>query len=178
MRIASLLICSLLWMGSLQKETLVIQQKEIIVKGKTSIGDFECSYDKEQIGDTLFIGPMNTTARSLNFTIPVREFGCGNFILNGDFRRTLKADQYPVCEVRVLRLFKGQSNLYGDLSIKLAGKRLMLDKVMFDKSQYLLAGKVQLSFEELELETPSRLGGLVSVEENIDLEIKLYTGPG
>ncbi|WP_163378890.1 hypothetical protein [Cyclobacterium sp. SYSU L10401] len=178
MRIASLLLCCILWMGSLQKEAFVIQHKEITVKGKTSIGDFECSYGKEQTGDTLYLGAIPTAGSSLDFNIPVKEFGCGNFILNGDFRRTLKADEYPLCEVRVLRLFRGQSNLYGDLAINLAGKGLRLDRVLFDRNQSVLEGKVQLSFEELDLEAPSRLGGLVSVEEAIDLEIKLHMSPG
>lgn len=178
MRIASLLFCCILWMGSLQKEAFIIQQKEIIVKGKTSIGDFECSYGKEETGDTLYLGNITTSENSLDFNIPVKEFGCGNFILNSDFRKTLKADQYPVCEVRVMRLFRGQKNIYGDLAINLAGKDLKLDKVFFDRNQETLQGKVQLSFEELELVAPSRLGGLVTVQETIDLEINLYMVPG
>ncbi|NHE59628.1 hypothetical protein [Cyclobacterium plantarum] len=175
MRIASLLFCCILWMGSLQKEAFIIQQKEIIVKGKTSIGDFECSYGKEEIGDTLYLG--NAPNNSLDFNIPVKEFGCGNFLLNGDFRRTLKADQYPVCEVRVMRLFRGQKNIYGDLAINLVGKDLKLSNVFFDRNRERLQGKVQLSFEELELEAPSRLGGLVRVEETIELQIDLYLVP-
>ncbi len=177
MRIAVIVFCTLLWMGGHVRDTFVIQHKEIIVKGKTSIGSFECSYDNEQVGDTLFLENHPVDNRMLDFMIPVKDFGCGNFLLNSDFRSTLKAEEYPICLVSVDRLIRKKSQIFGDVSIELAGKKMALNHVVFDMMGEKLQGKVQLSFEQLELVAPSRMGGLIKVEEILDLEINLYLDP-
>lgn len=176
MRMVLIVFCALLWMGSHVRDTFVIQHKEIIVKGKTSIGSFECSYDNEQVGDTLFL-ENHPVDRMVDFIIPVKDFGCGNFLLNSDFRTTLKAEKYPICLVAVDRLIRKNSQIFGDVSIELAGKEMELDHVVFDLIGDRLQGKVQLSFKQLELVAPSRIGGLIKVEEILDLEINLYLNP-
>ncbi len=177
MRIALLVCCALLWMGSLVKDTFVIQHKEIIVKGNTSLGSFECSYDNKQLGDTLIFENEFSDNNRLDFVIPVRDFGCGNFILNSDFRKTLKAEEYPTCKVTVHSLVRNKRQIYGNISIKMAGNEMDLSKVIFSQLEDKLQGKIQLSFKELALEAPHRMGGLVRVEEILDLEINLYLDP-
>ena len=53
MRITLLFGCCLFLTGLFQNKALVIDQTEIIVKGRTTIGSFECSYESQDKRDTL-----------------------------------------------------------------------------------------------------------------------------
>ncbi|MEX2567823.1 MAG: hypothetical protein WD431_17885 [Cyclobacteriaceae bacterium] len=165
------------WLGNSLPKTFVVQHKEIIVKGQTSLGSFECSYDNPFAGDTLFFESLIVENNSLDFLIPVDDFGCGNFLLNRDFRKTLKAEEFPLCKVSVTHLFQRENRIYGNIAIDLAGKHLTLKKVVFLQEKQMLQGSVQLSFDQLDLEAPNRMGGLVKVEEMIELLINLYVEP-
>ncbi|EPR65508.1 hypothetical protein ADICYQ_5429 [Cyclobacterium qasimii M12-11B] len=153
---------------------MIIDQTEIIVKGKTSIGSFECSYESQTESDTLFFDNKSPDTTSLDFEIPVSAFGCGNFLLNSDFKRTLKAEEYPICLVSVNKLRRGSRKIYGDIYLQMAGKEIVLEKVVFHQLKEGLQGTLYLSTEELGLDASSRLGGLVKIEESIELEINLY----
>lgn len=177
MRIALLLACCLTLPGLVEKDTLIIYHKEIIVKGKTSVGSFECSYDSQYGGDTLVFNRPSPVNSSLDFEIPVKDFGCGNFLLNHDFRKTLKAEEYPTCAVSVDRLSKVDQQIFGTIRVRMAGTDLCLEKVSFAQREGRLQGNIRLSMDQLGLDASSRLGGLVQVNEQIDLEINLYLEP-
>ena len=174
MRIAFLLGCCFFLFGSYEKEALIIDQTEIIVKGKTTIGSFECSYEHQGKRDTLLFDNKSTGISSLDFEIPITAFGCGNFLLNSDFKKTLKAEEYPMCLVSVNNLQRGSQTIVGDIYLQMAGKELFLESETFYKLKDRLQGTLHLSTEELGLDATSRLGGLIKVEETIDLEINLY----
>ena len=174
MRIALLLGCCFILIGAFEKNALIIGQTEIIVKGKTSIGSFECSYESLTESDTLFFDNRSTEVTSLDFEIPVSVFGCGNFLLNSDFKKTLKAEEYPTCLVSVNKLRRGSRKIYGDIYLQMAGKDIVLEKVVFHQLKDRLQGTLNLSTEELGLDASSRLSGLVKIEEAIELEINLY----
>lgn len=174
MRIALLLGCCFFLIGAFQNKALIIDQTEIIVKGKTTIGSFECSYESQDKRDTLLFDSKSHAVASLDFEIPVSAFGCGNFLLNSDFRKTLKAEEHPICLVSVSNLQRGSQMLFGDIFLQMAGKDHVLEKVAFYQLDDKYQGSLNLSMEELGLNASSRLGGLVKIEESIDLEINLF----
>src|SRR5690554_4211648 len=86
-------------------DKLLIYEKEITVSGNTSLGKFDCSYYVNSRKDTL---ALNNPGGSFIFEIPVADFSCGNFILNNDFRKTIKAKEYPKAQVKVSNLRKNR----------------------------------------------------------------------
>ncbi|WP_209331844.1 hypothetical protein [Lunatimonas salinarum] len=171
MRIAWFLFCGMLLMANTNREELfVIKEKEIRVAGITSIGKFECSYGNEALSDTLYTGDL-PKARQLDFVIPVKDFGCGNFLLNKDFKTTIKADQFPFCMVTVQSLNRGREGFLSDLAVNLAGKELFLNDVVFKHQDNQLVGEVDLSFGVLDLAPPKKFGGLIQVEDKLSLQI-------
>ncbi|EON77104.1 hypothetical protein ADIS_2414 [Lunatimonas lonarensis] len=171
MRIAWFFIGTFLLLSSTPIEELfVIKEKEIRVKGVTSIGRFECAYGSEKLSDTLFTGNI-PKSKHLDFVIPVDRFGCGNFLLNRDFRATIKAEEFPTCKVTVRSLTRKRNMFVSDLDVNLAGKQLFLDDVVFRHETNKLIGEVDLSFEMLDLVPPKKLGGLIQVEDKLSLQI-------
>lgn len=171
MRIAWLFILALLLAANTGRDELfVITEKEIRVKGVTSIGRFECTYGNEKLSDTLYLGNLPHGKR-LDFVIPVEDFGCGNFLLNRDFKATIKADQFPECRVTVKSLIPKRGGFSSKMDVNLAGKSLSLDDVEFRLEKNRLIGDINLSFDELELVAPKKLGGLIQVQDQLSLQI-------
>src|SRR5690606_28526678 len=135
-------------------ERLVILEKNITVAGTTSLGKFECIYNVEGLKDTL-IFENNTSSTSFLFEIPVNDFACGNFLLNNDFRKTIKAKQYPKAQVKVTRLRRGKTLYQCDLFLDIAGKKLIFRDFELTQLDKKLMGNLLLSFDALELEAPN-----------------------
>ena len=154
------------------RDEIVITHKSITVSGMTSIGSFNCDYSRNSLQDTLFFNNENIGDHFI-FAIPVGEFSCGNFMLNRDFKKTIKAEAYPQAKVTVKNL-NGKADKYTcDLEVDLAGKQLKYHKVKLIKTNRSFITSLALNFDELELQAPSRMGGLVKVDEKLDLEIEL-----
>ncbi|MCH7408353.1 hypothetical protein MM239_03010 [Belliella sp. DSM 111904] len=151
---------------------IVVTSKVITVQGNTSLGSFKCDYRREGLRDTLLLNE-SPTKHTIEFDIPVRDFGCGNFLLNKDFRKTIKAEEYPNAKVIVKNLKRSGKYYTCDLHVNMVGKRLQYRKIALTNIDQQLVGNIVLDFEELDLSPPRKMGGLIKVEEQLALEIKL-----
>lgn len=173
MRIAWFFILGMVIMANAPiEEQFVIKQKEINVKGVTSFGKFECSYGNEKLGDTLYTGEISKSKR-ISFVIQVKDFGCGNFLLNRDFKSTIKASEHPTCVVTLNSLNRQSQHFLSDIEVNLAGKDISLEDVIFTHKENQLTGEINLSFKQLDLVVPKKLGGLIQVDDKLILEIIL-----
>lgn len=171
MRVLLVILLIILGLSNKEKE-MVVTAKKIIVTGQTSLGGFKCDYSKNGLKDTLYIDNQ-LHAKELVFDIQVQNFSCGNFLLNKDFRKTIKADEFPKAEVRVRNLKSNSGGYYCDLYVDLVGKKITHQKLPLQKTKEGLKANLILSFGELDLDPPKKLGGLVKVEEQLALEIAL-----
>lgn len=172
MRILLLIGLILFSSGTQERKELVITQQKIQVSGYTSIGKFNCDFSKVGLADTLLLN-SSEVKKGLEFKIPVKSFSCGNFLLNNDFRSTLKAEDFPFAHVRVANFREKSGRIFCHLSLDLVGKKLEFPDLMLERSPKGLSGKLILNFELLNLSPPSKFGGLVKVEDQLDLEILL-----
>ncbi|MEX2595075.1 MAG: hypothetical protein WD426_20090 [Anditalea sp.] len=169
----------LLWLSLLHLEAgpfLIIQEKRITVNGNTSIGSFSCDYGISGKNDRLYMDRL--TSSPYSFSVPVEAFRCGNFLLNRDFRTTLKAKRYPEISVQVLKLQKEKNGIFrGTIKLHLVGKSKILKDVKFtlkahDKNQVLSTDFI-FSASEFELIPPKKLGGLIKTEDNMEIIVSL-----
>jgi hypothetical protein len=158
---------------STPKDYLLVSTKQFIVRGTTSIGGFECNYDMNT-KDTLHFN-RTQNSNKISHSIPIKKFGCGNFILNHDFRKTLKEKEFPQIEIE-LSNFKKHNNQYScDLILELVGKQRIYKNLPLKINQNRLHGTVILNFNDFELTPPKKMGGAIKVGEEIELFINLYT---
>jgi hypothetical protein len=171
MRILLALILILL-NPDLKERKVIVTKKTITVSGQTSIGGFSCDYSKTGLKDTLFIDFVGT-AKEMVFDIPVRDFSCGNFLINRDFRNTIKSDKYPSARVKVQNLKSNYGHYTCDLSVTLVGKKLDFPSLVLKRVPEGLHANLILSFEDLDLEAPKKMGGMIKVEEKLTLDFTL-----
>ena len=155
---------------------LVIEGKSITVTGNTSLGGFSCEYTVSEKSDTLFIAQLSFSP--YNFSIPVKEFQCGNFLLNRDFQHTLKEKEFPKVSVQVLNLVQNGPDSYtGTIMLGLVDKFKKFKnvdfKIMRDNNQASLNASFVVLASEFQLKPPSKLGGFIKADDALDIDVSL-----
>lgn len=155
---------------------LIIQKRSITINGDTSLGGFSCDYEITGVNDTLHIS--NLPSDPYTFSIPVEAFKCGNFLLNRDFRSTLKYEEYPKISVQVTSLEqKVKGTLTGCMKLSLVGKSKTLDDIDFCQNivdnKLVLSADILFYASEFKLSPPKKLGGLITTSDAMNITISL-----
>lgn len=161
-----------LFVASEVAETYLIKEKRISVKGKTSLGGFNCRYVEKGLDQSLIMHPQNGMP-DLELNVNVENFGCGNFILNKDFRNTIKAKEFPTAKVKVTNWMRRGGKFYCNMFVTLVGKQLTFRDLELVRIKEGVKANVNIQFSQLGLSPPSKMSGMVKVDENLDLEIVL-----
>ncbi len=173
MRVFSLLITMAVMLFSTPKDYLLVSTKQFTVHGSTSIGGFECTYDLKT-KDTLFFNNSKKNSK-FSYSIPVKEFGCGNFLLNSDFRKTLKADEYPKITIELTNFKRQDENYYCDLQFNLVGINKTYKNLKLKTYKDKIEGNIVVYFSDFGLKPPKKAGGLIKIQEDIKIAISLNT---
>lgn len=159
-----------------KKEFVVITGNKVTVAAGTSLGNINCAYTSSQ-KDTLVLNRQIPQRDRLKLAIPVKAFNCGNILLNKDFEKTLNASQHPYTEIEVVCLKKDGKNYKGNLNLIVAGKTIPLQNVTFyncaGKGAKNLRSNICLNFSEIGLATPKKMGGLLKVEDELQVMVEL-----
>jgi hypothetical protein len=156
---------------STPKEYLLVSTKQFSVQGTTSIGGFECNCDMNT-KDTLFFNQPERSNK-ITHTVPVKSFGCGNFILNNDFRKTLKEKEFPNVRIELSNFRKSTENFNCDLTLNLVGKQKIYKNLPLKFDNNRLIGMITLQFSDFDLTPPKKIGGMIKIKEEIKLSVSL-----
>lgn len=152
--------------------SIIILKQAFTIEGATSIGDFSCTYELEQ-RDTVHTGNASAEDNSITYVIPSDAFGCHNFLLTRDFKKTIRAKEFKDIKVEMCRLRKTGHHYTCDLKLRLAGKEKIYENTSLRTKAGGLAGTLVVQFSEFNLTPPKKLGGLVKVKEDIKISINL-----
>ena len=146
----------------------MITGNKVSVAAGTTLGNINCAYTSSTQKDTLLLNRQIPRADRLILAIPVKEFNCGNVLLNKDFGKALNTSQHPYTEIEVVCL-KREGKVYkGNLNLIVAGKTIPLQNVSFypcaGKGVKNLKGNVCLNFSGIGLAAPKKMGGLFKVK--------------
>jgi len=162
------MMCMLATVGFGQKKTdfLILAQKKIIVTGFTSIGSFHCHCILKN-KDTLFLNDQKTHF----YSVAVKAFNCGNFLLNRDFQKTLNEEKHPFVFIH-LGEFKRKQNTYTyTLNVNIAGKQKTFANLTFSSNGKQLDSQIELNFSDFKLKPPNKLGNAIKVKDKITLRL-------
>jgi hypothetical protein len=130
--------------------------------------------------DTLVIGLAQKDQRFLFqkglLQLPVRSFKNSNSMLNRDFKKTLKANEYP----DILMNFKSISGLQqqseAEVEITLAGKTItrFIKLQNCQKNDCLnMQGSETLRFSDFDLKPPKNVLGFITVKNELQVDFNL-----
>ncbi|MGE0588383.1 MAG: hypothetical protein AB7O48_07385 [Cyclobacteriaceae bacterium] len=165
--------------GVLIHRFIVQPNSRLIIDGKTNINTFQCAIIHYTGKDTLELREGGKYPKPI-FTqgyvgLEAARFDCGLQVMTNDFWKTIKYKEYPLVGIefisfeRLPKLDEGSDLFRGRMQIALAGTRKPFDvdcSIETDKSGMIhLKGSHQFTFSDFELEPPSRMMGLVKVED-------------
>jgi hypothetical protein len=160
---------------------VVSKECSLKVSGSTNINQFACVIPGYSGGDTLafFKGPGSVILTGL-ISLSVAAFDCHNKGMTGELRKALKAKEYPRLTIRFVSLSgypDEQPQLTGVVVIELAGvsKRYTVDyKVNREGVHKLtLVGVRKVNFSDFNLTPPSKLGGIIKTNNELNVEFNL-----
>ncbi len=165
---------------------VLLKGGSLSVKGKTNVNEFTCSITGYANADTLFLYNRNTGqpfALQGQLDLPVKLFNCKNPIMTADLRKTLKAKTYPDLSIRFLSLSRvpiagaQQENIKGNVEISLAGKKRRYEvnyTISISGAKIVnLLGERNINFTDFDLEPPSKLGGMIKTENQLNVQFRL-----
>ncbi|MGM0934334.1 MAG: YceI family protein [Bacteroidota bacterium] len=180
----SLLISSLAGIAQHNVETREIEilpESSLSITGNTNISQFECDFNTlcfEQQSITVHYSSEDDILDFKNSVLPLKNknFDCGNRRINKDFRELLKTEKYPEIILKIQKIeMNGQQNGHVTLNFEIAGKNKNYRfpvKVTGD-DQLCFEGNLALNIKDFDLEAPSKMFGLIVIEEEISINFKL-----
>lgn len=164
---------------------VVEKNSTLRVQGKTNVNRFTCTIDEYAEKDTILCldDPSKAVRLSGELKMNVLNFNCHSKLITKDFRKTIKADKYPVLIIRFLSLEsmpflqKKTELIKGWVEVELAGviKKFELNYTFSGNSSghILLNGGRSFSFSDFKLSPPKKLGGLVKIKDAFDVSFNL-----
>ena len=161
----------------------MIMKKEsyIHVNGQSNINQFNCHYSYK---DTIkFSGTYNEKALQLDhlsFHIPVKQFNCGNFIINKDFERLLKARHYPFIKLSVENIkipdSADKNRVLTDTRMTLAGVtreyNMPLIYTKDPKGIYTIQGQTEINIKDFDINKLKKVFGIIRFKKTVKINFQ------
>lgn len=162
----------------------------LVINGASNVNQFTCGLGKYAYADTLEL--QERTATYIRFSpnklsLPVVDFDCKNKLITNDFQETLQSGRYPQIGISFLSFelipTSGSSvdSYDAKVLIELSGQKRTVN-IRFDfweKSYglYNLIGNKALNFSDFGLEPPTKMMGLVKVDDELSITFNLVVRP-
>lgn len=164
---------------------IVQPESTLIVAGKTNVNAFQCT--------TLYCGRDTLVLRESigappkflkgNVQLDASAFSCGMQLMTNDFNKTIKAKEHPAIAIDFISFERTpvygctEERFKGRMNISLAGitKTFDVDCAIEAKNNGIihLRGNRVFEFADFNLTAPSRMMGMVRVEDKLEVKFNL-----
>jgi len=168
---------------------IVQKSSSLSIHGRTNINRFSCGVAEYTEADTIsflsegYRGQVRGIPLCGVLRINIGDFDCRNRVMTGEFKKTLLYHQYPQLKITFLSLERmpqfgvRPEILKGLVCIELAGisKQVEMDYATSreDAGAVQLTGSRRLSFSDFGLQPPQKMGGLIKVNDVLDVQFVL-----
>ncbi len=166
---------------------VIEKSSNLCIEGKSNVNTFKCDIVEYLNRDTIFLYrdatqahlPI-TTRGGLN--ININRFDCHQNHITADLKKTLKAKENAYMKINLLTIGNIKSNVSnqavkGMVEIQLAGVTRKVEVnyaiVKNQPGSLHLVGTQTVHFSDFKLTPPSKLAGLIKVEQEIKVKFEL-----
>lgn len=165
---------------------IVKSTSSVTIKGKTSVNKFECNIEKYTGTDTLLLtaerGKGATFIRGL-VKLNAAEFDCGMNLMTKDFAEIIQSDKYQYIKInfksleRIPKFETTEEKFMTKLVVTLGNVAVPCEVrcgiVKDEKGLIHFRGKHTFTFSDFNLEPPTKMMGLIKVDEEITVDFHL-----
>lgn len=188
--IVIVLIFSLISPGSVSETTdtflVVHPSSSVTIDGKTNVNKFGCAISEYKGADTLLLTAVRGKGAYFKkglVRLDASAFDCGMGVITKDFGETIQSDKYPYIKINFIsfehvpKYATTEEKFKGKLTITLADVTVPCEVrcgiVKDEKNLIHLRGKRAFKFSDFNLEPPTKMMGMVKVEEDIIVNFHL-----
>jgi len=174
-----------------EKTRWIVQKTSTLsINGRTNINRFSCTVNEYTEPDTItclksaYINDPQGIPLTGVLRINIEDFNCRNRMMTGEFKKTLKSKLYPQLKILFINLekmpFSGNDAeiIKGNVDIELAGIsrrfEIAYTSCGTDASGLQLVGSRTFGFSDFQLQPPQKMGGLVRVNDRLNVQFILY----
>lgn len=184
MKIVYILLFSLLSMFSQKNDENKIEVKikegsHLFIKGTSNVNKFTCNYLKPiepQIFTLSYQDHKNGwLLDDANLSLESASFDCGGRRINDDFEELIQTSQFPAIRIEVFEIMPEKSNLRAKIAVSIAGvtKSLPVPVTLEKGKDVIYTSVLKLNIEDFNLDTPTKMMGLIKVNEEISIHVNL-----
>ena len=168
-----------------REQWVIEKSSNLCIEGRSNVAGFQCGIVEYLNIDTLSFYKEDEHQLSLNakggLTININKIDCHQKYITSDLRKTLKADKIPQMKIELVSIgnfsIVGVKDIKGMVVINLAGVTRKMEvnyTVQTDgKNNIQLLGSREVLFSDFGLKAPSKLAGLIKVEDQLKIRFRL-----
>ena len=182
-----LLLCLLLSTGFVfsqpsveTREIKIMPGSSLSISGNTNINDFECDFDTLCFQDQTITVNFSSKGEVLDFrnsVLPLKNnnFNCGNKRINRDVKDLLKTDEHPEILLKIKKIDLKKDKAQATLNFTIAGidKDYTFPVEVTGDETMCFNGKLALNITDFNLKAPSKVFGLIVIDEVININFNL-----
>lgn len=181
------LLLSVVGRAQVSYQSLVVQPASTLsINGKTTVNKYECTIGSYSGSDTLKL--RAEIGKGVTFTkgtakLVANEFDCGVKVITKDFRETLQTEKHPYITIEFVSFEREpkyamtEEKFKGKLKLTVAEKTLPFEircSIVKDEKGFIhLKGSRNFTFSDFGLKAPSKMMGMVKVQERITVKFHL-----
>ena len=160
------------------------------IDGKSNVNSFTCDIEEYNHKDTI-ISSSYTASQPVTLSgslkLEIVKFNCHSTFITRDFRKTLKADEYPEMIIRFLNIesmpeLKEKSELIrGFVEVEVAGVTKQIEiNYSFSKTDndlVQLNGEKSFRFSDFNLKPPKKFAGIIRIKDDFKVSFQLMLRP-
>ena len=156
-----------------------MQNSSLEVSGKTNVTGFSCTYEPEyfQAEHTLkfYKKEQVILLKDAELKLDIDGFDCGGKAINKDFRKMLKADDYPHIILNFKQVELTEAGQQATITINIAGQQntYTIPVTWCKEEQQHLKGILNLNITDFDLELPKKLFGLITIKDAIAIRFDI-----
>ncbi|MBO2543226.1 YceI family protein [Salegentibacter sp. BDJ18] len=163
------------------KKIDILPDSHLSIKGTTNINDFECDFNTLRFKNETFKVHYTEKGEILHFknsVLPLENvnFDCGNRKINKDFHELLKSKEHPEILLKLKKIdMSEEGNSIVTIGFTIAGvnKDYKFPVEITRDKQLCFDGKLKLNIKDFNLEAPSKIFGLIVLDEVIEINFNL-----
>ncbi|WP_194767699.1 YceI family protein [Tamlana sp. I1] len=160
----------------------VAPESTLSVVGTSNVKGFECDYNFIEFKSPIPVY-YHIEGHKIKFTNSALvlnniNFDCGGKGINRDFKDIIKTKKHPHIRLilKEIENYKKQNNVQVVVDITMAGvTNTYKVPIVFNKTEKLeVIGNLNLLLDDFNIETPSKLFGLVKIDNHVEIAFKLF----
>jgi hypothetical protein len=160
-------------------EIKIKEGSRLYIKGSSNVNAFTCNYVKPMKPKKFIVFydeiENGWQLEDAKLYLESNSFDCGGKNINRDFEELINVEQFPFIQIEVLEVNPFDSNFIAVLAISIAGKTQFLPvKISSEDGRITTYTSVlKLNIEDFDLDTPTKMMGLIKVHEEISIHVDL-----